>query len=87
MQVNFSLLVPIVTEIYKKAAAAPSPHNVQRNLIRSDTLGANGSAASGNAPSSNLSKASLMVSMRAATLLLPLYGLHYLVFVYRPDIE
>lgn len=35
----------------------------------------------------NTSKASLAVSLRAATLLLPLYGLHYLVIVYRPDVE
>lgn len=35
----------------------------------------------------SVSKASLLVSLRAATLLLPLYGLHYLVIVYRPDIE
>lgn len=37
--------------------------------------------------SSSLSKASFLVSLRAATLLLPLYGLHYLVIVYRPDVE
>ena len=43
-------------------------------------------AASG-AGGHSVSKASLLVSLRAATLLLPLYGLHYLVIVYRPDIE
>ena len=36
---------------------------------------------------SSLSKASFMVSLRAATLLLPLYGLHYLVIVYRPNVQ
>lgn len=36
---------------------------------------------------SGLTKASFLVSLRAATLLLPLYGLHYLVIVYRPDFE
>ena len=30
---------------------------------------------------------SILVSLRAAVLLLPLYGLHYLVIVYRPKIE
>ena len=35
----------------------------------------------------SLSKASFLVSLRAATLLLPLYGLHYLVIVYRPDVD
>jgi len=33
------------------------------------------------------SASSFLVSLRAATLLLPLYGLHYLVIVYRPDVE
>lgn len=32
-------------------------------------------------------RASILVSLRAAVLLLPLYGLHYLVIVYRPRIE
>ncbi|KAH9405505.1 hypothetical protein TYRP_001357 [Tyrophagus putrescentiae] len=33
------------------------------------------------------SRQSILVSLRAAVLLLPLYGLHYLVIVYRPKIE
>ncbi|RWS28048.1 Hormone receptor-like protein [Leptotrombidium deliense] len=46
-------------------------HN--RNLIR--------------ASNSPLTTSSLLKSMRAASLLLPLYGLHYLIVIYRPNIE
>ena len=34
-----------------------------------------------------ITRQSVMISLRAALLLLPLYGLHYLVIVYRPNIE
>ena len=49
--------------------------------------GGGGGGTSNSSAGHSLSKASLLVSLRAATLLLPLYGLHYLVIVYRPDIE
>ncbi len=43
----------------------------------------------GNIPNSGgvITRQSVIVSLRAAILLLPLYGLHYLFIVYRPNIE
>ncbi len=43
----------------------------------------------GHIPNSGgvITRQSVIVSLRAAILLLPLYGLHYLFIVYRPNIE
>ncbi|KAI1287360.1 G-protein coupled receptor seb-2 [Halotydeus destructor] len=76
--VNCLLLWPIIMEIYKKANSGPSPSphsHPQRNLIKQ------------NSGQAIMTKANFMVPLRAATLLLPLYGLHFLLIVYRPDIE
>ncbi|CAG2168000.1 unnamed protein product [Oppiella nova] len=40
-----------------------------------------------NSGSGVITRQSIIVSLRAAILLLPLYGLHYLFVVYRPNIE
>lgn len=75
----------MIKEIYKKAAAAPSmtpspsPHHsnyVQRKLLKHPTFNATSNSAQG-----------LIVSLKAASFLLPLYGLHYLFIVYRPQIS
>lgn len=80
LQINFVFLISVLREICAKAAATPascastpSPHQTRRNLLRAPT-------SPEKAPTT---RASLLVSLRAACLLLPLYGLHYLVVVYR----
>ncbi|RWS09834.1 Hormone receptor-like protein, partial [Dinothrombium tinctorium] len=79
--VNFVFLISMLREIYRKALSVPSnnstPSHPQRNLIRAP------SSPSNSTPTGS----SLLVSLRAASLLLPLYGLHYLFIVYRPDIS
>lgn len=126
-QINCTLLIPIVREIYKKAAAMPSTQshgNSMKQLSTNESIKRSSNSIKQtnqqqqtaprdkkksrslvhrlntedetslqkkllhriNSPG-NSSKASLAVSLRAATLLLPLYGLHYLVIVYRPNVE
>lgn len=48
---------------------------------------ASSSSVSGASGQALIFKQSLMVSIRAACLLFPLYGLHYLLIIYRPKTE
>uniref|UniRef100_T1KR86 G-protein coupled receptors family 2 profile 2 domain-containing protein n=1 Tax=Tetranychus urticae TaxID=32264 RepID=T1KR86_TETUR len=80
--INFIFLISVLREICAKAAATPaslastpSPHQHRRNLLRVPT----------SPEKAPITRASFLVSLRAASLLLPLYGLHYLFIVYRPD--
>ncbi|XP_074599464.1 calcitonin gene-related peptide type 1 receptor-like [Brevipalpus obovatus] len=81
LAINGILLIAILKEISAKAAATPasctstpSPHQVRRNLLRNPS----------SPEKASITRTSFLVSLRAACLLLPLYGLNFLVLLYRP---